>query len=163
MPLAVPREGGHTDRLCDRLNRMTPKRIEDLLDRIGCVRHPCDIALLLFFFRHQQAYLKSERLADYTGYDLQQVVQSLETLIRAGLLRESPDSTGPAKLYVLTRSGTPGQWLSSLLKIAATREGRLAIIDVLKERLSSGRSPSGEAEPVTRARAVQPTREEPHA
>ena len=162
MPLAVPREGGHTDRLCDSLKRMTPKRIEDLLDRIGCLRHPCDLDLLLFFYRHPQAYLKSERLADYTGYDLPLVVQSLEILTTAGLLRQSPDSTRPARLYVLERGSTLGQRLSSLLRTAVTRQGRLAVIDALKQR-SSGRSRGGQPEAVTSARAVPLTLEEPHA
>ena len=102
--------------------RMTPKRIANLLDRIGCVRHPCDLDLLLFFYRHPRAFLISERLAVYVGYDLPQVTQSLETLITAGLLRRSPDSTHPARLYVLTPGSTRGGWLSSLLRIAATRE-----------------------------------------
>src|SRR5436190_16953593 len=64
--------------------RMTPKRIGDLLHRIGCLRHPCDLDLLLFFSRHPRAFLLSERLAEYVGYDLTQVMQSLETLITAG-------------------------------------------------------------------------------
>src|SRR2546426_4848583 len=61
--------------------RMTPKRIGDLLHRIGCLRHPCDLDLLLFFSRHPRAFLLSERLAEYVGYDLTQVMQSLETLL----------------------------------------------------------------------------------
>ena len=142
---------------------MTPQQIGDLLDRIGCVRHPCDLDLLLFFYRHPQAYLKTERLAEYTGYDLPQVVQSLETLIPAGLLRQSPDSTRPARLYVLTESSTLGQWLSSLLQIAATREGRLAVIDVLKQRPSSVCLRAGELNPLASARAVSRTLEEPDA
>jgi len=162
MSLAVPREDGHTDRLRDTPKRMTPKRIEDLLDRIGCLRHPCDLDLLLFFYRHPQAYLNSERLADYTGYDLPQVVQSLEILITAGLLRQSPDSTRPARLYVLEHGSTLGQRLSLLLQTAATRQGRRAVIDALKQR-SSGRSRGGQAEPVARVRAVPRTLEEPHA
>ncbi len=141
---------------------MTPKRIGDLLDRIGCLRHPCDLDLLLFFYRHPQAYLKNERLADYTGYELPQVAQSLETLITAGLLRQSPDSTSPARLYVLEHGSTLGQRLSSLLRTAATRQGRLAVIDALKQR-SSGRSSGGQAEPGASARAIPRMLEEPHA
>lgn len=142
---------------------MTPKRIGDLLDRIGCLRHPCDLDLLLFFSRHPRAFLISERLAQYVGYEPPQVDQSLETLINAGLLRQSPDSTHPAQLYVLTRGSALGGWLSSLLRIAATREGRLAIIHALKQRQSSGRSPGGEPEPVASAPAVPRTLEGPHA
>ncbi len=128
--------------------RMTPKRIGDLLHRIGCLRHPCDLDLLLFFSRHPRAFLLSERLAEYVGYDLTQVMQSLETLITARLLRRSPNSTHPAQLYVLTPGSTLGGWLSSLLRIAATREGRLAVLDALKQRQSSGPSADGESGPV---------------
>jgi hypothetical protein len=143
---------------------MTSRRIEDLLDRIGCVKDPCDLDLLVFFYRHPQAFLKSERLAEYVGYELSQVEQSLQTLMTAGLLRQSPDSTRPARLYVLTRShSTLGRWLSSLLRITATRDGRLAILDVLKQRQSATRSRGGEPEPVANARPVPWTPEEPHA
>jgi len=138
---------------------MTPKRIGDLLGSIECLRHPCDLDLLLFFYRHPRAFLISERLAQYVGYDLPQVVQSLETLITAGLLRRSPDSTQPARLYVLTRGSPRGGWLSSLLHIAATREGRLAVIHALKQRPSSEPSGGGEPGPVASARAVARTLE----
>lgn len=122
---------------------ITPKRIGDLLNRIECLRHPCDLDLLLFFYRHPRAFLISERLAAYVGYDLPQVAHSLETLITAGLLRRSPDSTHPARLYVLAPGSTLGGWLSSLLRFAATREGRLAVIHALKQRQVLERS--GEA------------------
>jgi len=120
--------------------RMTPKRIANLLDRIGCVRHPCDLDLLLFFYRHPRAFLISERLAVYVGYDLPQVTQSLETLITAGLLQRPKDSTHPARLYVLEPRTALGGWLSLLLRFADTREGRLAVIHVLKQRQSSASS-----------------------
>src|SRR2546430_8427860 len=107
--LAVPREGEHTDRLL-----MAAKRIGDLLDRIECLRHPCDLDLLLFFSRHPRAYLITERLAEYVGYELPQVAQSLETVITAGLLRRSPDSTHPAPLYLLTPGSPRGGGVSSL-------------------------------------------------
>jgi hypothetical protein len=119
---------------------MKLKRIAGLLDRVGCLRHPCDLDLLLFFDRHPRAFLISERLAAYVGYDLPQVDQSLEILITAGLLRRSPDSTDPARLYVLAEGSPLGGWLSSLLQIAATREGRLAVIHALNQRQSLARS-----------------------
>jgi hypothetical protein len=141
-----------------------PPQIGEILDRLECLRHPCDLDLLLFFHRHPQAFLKSERLAEYVGYDLSQVERSLETLMTAGLLRQSPDSTRPARLYVLTRSsGTLGVWLLSLLRIAATREGRVAVIHALKQRPSPGLSDGGEPEPVANGRPVPRTLEEPHA
>ena len=128
--------------------RMTPRRIGDLLHRIGCLRHPCDLDLLLFFYRHPRAFLISERLAEYVGYDLPQVAQSLETLITGGLLRRSPNSTHPARLYVLTPGSVLGGWLAPLLRIAATREGRLAVLHALKQQSSPGCSGRGEAESV---------------
>ena len=133
---------------------MTPNRTEDLLGRIGCLRHPCDLDLLLFFNRHPRAFLISERLAQYVGYDLPQVDKSLETLIAAGLLRRSPDSTHPARLYVLSRRSTLGGWLSSLLRIAATREGRLTVMHALKERRPSRPLADGEPGPVASAEEV---------
>jgi DNA-binding MarR family transcriptional regulator len=122
------------------LSLMKLKRIPILLDRIGHLRHPCELDLLLFFYRHPRAFLISERLAAYVGYDLAQVDQALEILITAGLLRRSPDSTDPARLYVLAQESRLGGWLSSLLQIAATREGRLAVIQALKQRQSLARS-----------------------
>ena len=143
---------------------MKPKRIGDLLDRIGCLGHPCDLDLLLFFYRHPLAYLQRERLADYVGYDLPQVERSLETLMTAGLLQNSEESTRPARLYVLTRrsSSTLGGWLASLLRIAATREGRLAVIHALKQRTSPGLSDGGEPEPIANIRPLPRTLEDPH-
>src|SRR2546426_8724069 len=108
--------------------RMTPKRIGDLLHRIGCLRQPCDLDLLLFFSRHPRAFLLSERLAEYVGYELPQVAQSLETVITAGLLRRSPDSTHPPPLYLLTPGRTPGGGVSSLPRIAPPPESRPAAI-----------------------------------
>jgi hypothetical protein len=125
-------------------SRMTPKRIEDLLDRIGCLRHPCDLDLLLFFHRHPRAFLIGESLAQYVGYELPQVAKSLDALITAGVLRRSPDSAHPARLFVLTPGSTLGEWVSSLLRFATTRQGRLAVIHALKQRhpsLSDGGAP----------------------
>jgi hypothetical protein len=127
---------------------MTPKRIEELLDRIACLRHPCDLDLVLFFYRHPRAFLLVERLAQYVGYDFPQVTHSLETLISAGLLRQSPGSTLPARFYVLAPGSTVGEWLSSLLRFATTRPGRLAVIQALKHRQSLGLSGGGEPEPI---------------
>src|SRR5438552_16968958 len=130
---------------------MTANRIGDLLDRIECLRHPCDLDLLLFFSRHPRAYLLTERLAEYVGYELPQVAQSLETVITAGLLRRSPDSTHPARLYVLTPGSTRGGWLSSLLRIAATRKRRLAIIHALNHRQNPAPAADDEYGPVASA------------
>ena len=119
--------------------------------------------LLLFFHRHPRAFLLSERLAEYVGYDLPQVEQSLGALISARLLRRSRHSTHPAQLYVLTPGSTLGGWLSLLLRLAATREGRLAVIHALKHRSSPGSSGPGASESVASARPIPRTLEGPHA
>src|SRR5438128_10427606 len=95
------RSGGSGRDLFMTPKRMPPGRLVDLLHRIGCLRQPCDLDLLLFFSRHPRAFLLSERLAEYVGSDRTQVTQSLETLITAGLLPRSPNSTHPAHLYLL--------------------------------------------------------------
>src|SRR6266704_2030435 len=110
MALAAPREGEHTDRLL-----MTAKRIGDLLDRIECLRHPCDLDLLLFFSRHPRAYLLSERLAEYVGYELPQVAQSLETVITAGRDGSSPGTAAGAR----PRPIPPGSTCSRRAALAA--------------------------------------------
>lgn len=131
--------------------RMAPKLIGDLLDRIEYLQDPWDLDLLLFFYRHPRAYLIGERLAQYVGYDLPQIARSLDTLSTAGLLRRSPHSPRPVRLYVLTPGSALGGWLSSLLRFAATREGRLAVIHVLKQRRSPG-PPAGDELKSWRAR-----------
>jgi DNA-binding MarR family transcriptional regulator len=128
--------------------RMTPKLIGHLLERIECLKDPCDLDLLLFFYRHPRAYLIGERLAQYVGYDLPQIGRSLDTLSTAGLLRRSPDSSRPVRLYVLTPGSALGGWVASLLRFAATREGRLAVIHVLKQQRSP--EPSAGDEPESR-------------
>src|SRR3989442_12478683 len=85
MALADPREGEHTDRLL-----MAAKRIGDLLDPIQCLRHPCDLDLLLFFSRHPRAYLLSERLAQYVGTQIPHALQSLQTAATPGPPRRAP-------------------------------------------------------------------------
>jgi hypothetical protein len=110
---------------------MTPKRVGDLLDRIGCVRRPCDLDLLLFFQRHPRAVLTSERLALYVGYELAEVARSLDALIGGGLLSRVQKPGGIPRMYVLIITGPLGGWLDALLRLASTREGRLSVLEAL--------------------------------
>jgi hypothetical protein len=121
---------------------MSPRRVRDLLDRIGCLSHPCDLDLLLFFHRHPRAVLTSERLALYAGYELSQVAKSLEILIAGELLTRAQRPTGTARMYLLTVSGPLGGWVDALLRLASTRDGRLAVIGALSRRQPSTESPS---------------------
>lgn len=103
-----------------------------MLDRIRSIRHACDLDLLLFFHRHPCALLTSEQLVAYLGYDREQLAKSLDGLIEAGLLTRSQSSSRVARLYVLELSGTTGDLLASLLKIAGKRQGRQDVMRLLK-------------------------------
>jgi hypothetical protein len=104
-----------------------------MLGRIRAVRHACDLDLLLFFYRHPRALLTGEQLA-YLGYDCERVEKSLDGLIEAGLLTRSQNTytSHAAHLYVLGLRGPDGALLASLLKIAATRQGRQDVMRLLE-------------------------------
>ena len=112
----------------------TDNDVRALLDRIRGIHHPCDLDLLLFFSRHPRALLTSEQLVAYLGYDRDRVAASLDGLIDAGLLSRSQNPSHTARLYVLERSSPPGSALASLLKIAATRDGRRLVLRLLEPR-----------------------------
>ena len=110
---------------------MNRRRFEHLLNSIGVLRHPCDLDLIMFFHRHPCALLTSERLAAYVGYDLNQIGRSLDRLADAGLVERTQNPTHAARMYVLK---TPDSgWLTSLLEIASTREGRRDVIQAMSE------------------------------
>ena len=107
---------------------------EDLLSmlkRIRAIRHACDLDLLLFFYRHGHALLTSDQLVAFLGYGHEQVAKSLDKMIDAGLLTRSQTSHA-ARLYVLELRGLSDGVLSSLLKIAATRQGRQDVMRLLE-------------------------------
>ena len=105
-----------------------------LLERVGVLRHPCDLDLLLFFSRHPRALITSEQLAVWLGHELKQIADSLDVLLNAGVLTRTQNPTHAARRYVFNIGGTSGGWLPSLLALASTREGRLAIVEVLSRR-----------------------------
>jgi len=110
---------------------MKGSRFQHLLASIGVLRHPCDLDLLLFFHRHPHALLTSDRLAAYVGYDLNQITRSLDLLTDAGLLKRSQNPTHAARMYVLQTPRTG--WLTSLIDIATTLDGRRSLLDAMKE------------------------------
>jgi hypothetical protein len=107
-----------------------------LLDRIDVLRHPSDLDLLLFFARHPRSLLASEQLAAFLGYGVKDVAASLDLLLGASLITRTPNPSHAARLYVFSVDGPGGDWLPELLKLASTREGRLAIIWELRRRAS---------------------------
>jgi hypothetical protein len=125
---------------------MTARQIRQLLERGRVLQHPCDVDLLLFFYRHPQSLLTSDQLATLVGYSVLQIAKSLEAFTTAGIIERSQNPTHYARMYRLVR-GTPDGWVSSLVKVATTRRGRHDIMQVLKESRTTeeteGATPSG--------------------
>ena len=111
---------------------MDIREVRTALERIRGIRHPCDLDLLLFFYRHPCALLTSERIVEYVGYDRDRVSKSLDGLIDAGLLTRSPNPAHAARLYLLKLYGLPGGLLEPLLHFAATRLGRREVMQLLE-------------------------------
>src|SRR5262245_27408803 len=121
---------------------MSVKRSRDLCARLG-LSAPCDLHLLVFFHRHPRAVLPSERLALYVGFDIAEVAKSLDTLIAAGLLTRVQGPTRSGRMYLLTSSGPSGGWIDALLRLASTRQGRVAVLTILAEREPDSPTPGG--------------------
>jgi hypothetical protein len=110
---------------------------QTLLTRVDALRHPCDLDLLIFFVKHPRTLMASEQLATFMGYDLNQLAESLDVLLEAGLVTRSQTQGRVARMYVLAEGGIHGGWLPALVGLASTRAGRLALIGVLKTRSSA--------------------------
>lgn len=106
-------------------------RFQHLLTSIGVLRHPCDLDLLVFFHRHPHSLLTTDRLAAYAGYDLNQIASSLDLLADTGLLKRSQTTSRTASMYVLQTSATG--WLTSLIDVASTPDGRRSLLDAMRE------------------------------
>src|SRR5688572_24662044 len=63
--------------------------VQALLERIGVLRQPSDLDLLLFFARHPRTLLPSEHLSTIVGYGLKEIAASLDLLVDAGLAVEA--------------------------------------------------------------------------
>lgn len=98
---------------------------------IGPLRHPCDLHILLFFSRFPRVLLTNERLAQYVGYDVQQVAKSVETLIAAAILSRAQNSNHEARFYVFTPTQLQA-WVQQVVSTASTQEGRTRLIQALK-------------------------------
>jgi MarR family len=106
------------------MNPEQPAR--QLLDRLA-VRHPCDLDLLVFFARHPRALLTSQQLANFMGYDVERIAESLEVLVGAGFLERTPSSNDVARMYVFSFGGPNDESLPSLVQFVSTRDGRLTM------------------------------------
>jgi hypothetical protein len=114
---------------------MTADDTARLLERVGVLRSRCDLDLLIFFARHPTALLTSEQLASWLGHALRAIAASLDVLLDAGIISREQNPSHAARMYVFsTASPAGGGWLPSLLRLAKTRGGRLALIEALRSR-----------------------------
>jgi hypothetical protein len=128
---------------------VNPKDPRDLLDRIGVLRNRCDLDVLVFFARHPNSLLASESLAAFQGYSLQEIVDSMDVLVTAGLLQRTHTPAHAARLFVFVHGGPNDEWLPALIDLASTRRGRLALREAL-----AGRSPGIERPPGDRGPSI---------
>lgn len=110
---------------------MASNEARDLLERIGALRHRCDLDLLIFFARHPRCLLTSESVAAFLGYDLAQVADSLDVLLSAGLLVRRLTPAHAARMYVFAENGPKDKSIAALVELSSTREGRLAVREAL--------------------------------
>lgn len=106
---------------------MKDDHIRRLLDQLGVLRRPCDLDLLLFFIRHPRALLNSDQIAAFLGYEVKLLGESLDVLVTAELLTRMQTPTSAERMHVFAVGGPHGDWLPSLVELASTREGRLAM------------------------------------
>ena len=71
------------------------------------------------------------------GYPLNEIAQSLDVLLEAGLLTRTQNKARTARMYVFSTDGTKDERLVTFVARASTREGRLALRQALMQ------SPSG--------------------
>jgi len=83
--------------------------------------------------------LTSETLAGFLGYSLKEIADSLEVLMAAGFLTRAQTPAHAARLYAFATEETSGDWLPSLIALASTREGRLALRRGLKVKRDATR------------------------
>lgn len=133
---------------------MTHEDARRLLDRIGLLKHACDLDLLVFFARHPRALVTSEQLAAWLGHELKQIARSLDVLLDAGLLTRTQNPAHAARMYVFVIGGSNGDWVPTLLKLVSTRGGRLAV----KEELSRRAPKESNGHAARQLRATAPAR-----
>ena len=111
-----------------------------LLDQHDVLRYPRDLDLLVFFARHPRTLLSSGQIAAFLGYGTNDIATSLELLLEAGFVTRTPHPRHAARMYVLAATPPGGEWLPALRQLAATREGRLALIREIRRRSSDALS-----------------------
>ena len=117
---------------------MTHETVHRLLDGINAIRDQTDLDLLLFSFRHPHAVLTIDQLAAAVGHNRARVEASLAALIAAGLLGQLQHPTRPAYIFAFRPDEEErAAAVTSLLEIASSRSGRLALLEALHERATT--------------------------
>jgi hypothetical protein len=122
---------------------MTRETIAHLLDRVAAIHNRCDLDVLVYLFRHADALVTGEHVADAVGSDLKDVAASLDSFVFAGLLKRKLSRTDGPQMYVFA-VGRPAEGpLASLLQLASSRPGRLEILEALANQgTRAGHEPS---------------------
>jgi hypothetical protein len=130
---------------------MKGRDLHHLPSSVRVLRHPCELDLLLFFYRHPRSLLTSDRLAAYVGRDPDQVGRSLDRLAATGLLACSGNLAPAARLYLLNTAESAA--LAPLVEMASNPAGRRCILDALSGESAAGpgENPSSRADPVAPA------------
>ena len=102
-------------------------RARTLLKRLPALQRPCDLDLLVFFAKHQRTLMSSEQLARLLGYQLKEIARSLDVLLAADFLTRTENPARLARMYVFATGGTNDGSLPTVVELASTREGRLAL------------------------------------
>lgn len=117
---------------------MTQNSVHRLLDGINAIRDQTDLDLLLFSFRHPHAMLTVDQLAAAVGHSRARVEASLAALIAAGLLGQRGHPTQETHIFAFRPAGEQtAAAVTSLLEIASSRAGRLALLDAIHEQAAT--------------------------
>lgn len=127
-----------------------------VLDQLDVLRRPSDLDLLIFFARHPRTLLSTEQLSAFLGYGFKEVASSLELLLAVGFLTRTSNRRHSARMYVFVVPAHDGGWLPGLLRLASTRQGRLALIWAIRRR-----SINAPGDPVERPARLETDRPEP--
>ena len=115
------------------------EQIRVWLGTSDAIRSACDLDLLRFFTRHSNSLLTTEQIANFVGYSQREVDGTLEHFLTGGLVTCVTGRSAEVDLYALGEVASSNTSVSSLLELASTRDGRLAVIGALKpQRTSQG-------------------------
>jgi hypothetical protein len=110
-----------------------PDFASQLIDRVGVLRQPAELDLLIFFARHPRTLMTSQQIAAFVGYGPQLTAESLEVLLGAGLITRSQKPPHAARFYVFAPAAG-AEWIHEVFELATTRPGRLALRRALAAR-----------------------------